>query len=186
MSVWDRIKEVLGREAADVGEGLRKVGRTLDEELARKERELDATPAERLEMVLEDIEADGDRLDEIETTLGTSGTRPGPPQRPAPTHQLFTRAEMASGDSFDEVVAAVDVTFETMAETDHTHVVRINQGSLSSDGLDLEVIATGLADHTLVEEARSSSSGALLIRAPNLHVEDVRLLTARAITQQLH
>ena len=37
MNWWDRIETLFRREAADVREGLRELGESLDEELARKE-----------------------------------------------------------------------------------------------------------------------------------------------------
>ena len=69
MSLWDRIVAVFKSEAADVKEGLSKVGETLDAELARKQRELDAEPHERVDMILEDIEEADSRFDELEAKL---------------------------------------------------------------------------------------------------------------------
>ncbi len=69
MSFWDRIVAVLKREATDVKEGLSRVGETLDAELARKQRELDAEPHERVDMILEDIEAADSRFEELEAKL---------------------------------------------------------------------------------------------------------------------
>jgi len=69
MSLWDRIVTVFKREAADVKEGLAKAGATLDAELERKQRELDAEPHERVDMILEDIEAADARFEELEAKL---------------------------------------------------------------------------------------------------------------------
>ena len=69
MSLWDRIVAIFKREAADVREGLSKAGATLDAELERKQRELDAEPHERVDMILEDIEAADSRFDELEAKL---------------------------------------------------------------------------------------------------------------------
>jgi len=69
MSWWDRVVAVFKRQAAEVGEGLRKAGATLDAELARKERELEAEPHERIGMLLEEqAEADA-RFGELEQRL---------------------------------------------------------------------------------------------------------------------
>ena len=65
MSMFDRIKSFFEREAHDVKEGLAKAGRALDEELARKERELAATPEERIDMILEEQQADDARFEEL-------------------------------------------------------------------------------------------------------------------------
>lgn len=185
MSFWDRVKSILNREAADVREGMRRIGRTLDVELARRERELSATPTERLDMILEDIDADADRIQEIERTLHPGGEEPGPKRRAAPTHQLFTRSEMASGSRFDDAFDAVGVTYETLTATGHTHSVRIDEERLGDAPLDPGAVTADLADHTLVDAADLTNDGAIMVNAPNLHVEDVRLLTARAIAQQL-
>lgn len=69
MSFWDRIVAIFKREVADVREGLSKAGATLDAELERKQRELDAEPHERVDMILEDIEAADSRFDELEAKL---------------------------------------------------------------------------------------------------------------------
>lgn len=72
MSLWDRIVAVFKREAADVKEGLSKAGATLDAELERKQRELDAAPHERVDMILEDIDAADARFEELEAKLRES------------------------------------------------------------------------------------------------------------------
>lgn len=65
MTWWDRITAIFRREAADVKEGLAEVGKALDAELARKEREQSATPEERIDMILEEQAAGEARLDEL-------------------------------------------------------------------------------------------------------------------------
>ncbi|MCP3976327.1 MAG: hypothetical protein GY720_17725 [bacterium] len=69
MSWWDRIAAILKREAADAKEGLSKAKAALDAELERKQRELDAEPHERIEMLQEDIEAADDRFAELEAKV---------------------------------------------------------------------------------------------------------------------
>ncbi|NNC90961.1 MAG: hypothetical protein HKN80_00575 [Acidimicrobiia bacterium] len=69
MSFWDRIKAIFQQEAADVKEGLTKAGKSLDAELARKERELAATPEERIDMILEEQEAEDARFEELENKV---------------------------------------------------------------------------------------------------------------------
>jgi len=72
MTLWGRIVAIFRREAADVKEGLSKAGATLDAELERKQRELDAAPHERVDMILEDIEAADARFEELEAKLRES------------------------------------------------------------------------------------------------------------------
>lgn len=65
MSWWKRFVAIFKSEAADVKEGLTTVGKSLDAELARKEREMAATPDERIEMLLEEQEAEDARFEEL-------------------------------------------------------------------------------------------------------------------------
>jgi len=65
MSWFERIKSFFQREARDVKEGLGKAGQAIDEELAKKERELAATPEERIDMILEEQKADDARFQQL-------------------------------------------------------------------------------------------------------------------------
>lgn len=70
MGFLDKVTSFLKREAKDVGEGLGKARDKFDTELAKKEREIAATPAERMEM-LQDQAAETDaRFDEIAADVG--------------------------------------------------------------------------------------------------------------------
>lgn len=69
MSFWDRIVAVFKSEAADVKEGLSKAGATLNAELERKQRELDAEPHERIDMLLEDQKRADAEFEELEERL---------------------------------------------------------------------------------------------------------------------
>ena len=69
MSLWDSVKSFFQREAADVVEGLEGLKDKLDVELTRREVELEATPAERLDMIRDDIESSGSPFDDIEAKL---------------------------------------------------------------------------------------------------------------------
>ena len=69
MALWDSVKSFFQREAADVVEGLEGLRDKLDGELTRREAELEATPAERLDMIRDDIESSGSPFDDIEAKL---------------------------------------------------------------------------------------------------------------------
>ncbi len=69
MTFWDSVKAFLRREAADIQEGISDLKDKLDAELTRRETELEATPSERLDMIREDIEAEGSPLDAIEDKI---------------------------------------------------------------------------------------------------------------------
>lgn len=69
MGLWDSVKAFFRRETADVAEGLSSLRDKLDEELTRRERELEATPSERMEMIQDELDAADDRLAELEAEL---------------------------------------------------------------------------------------------------------------------
>lgn len=56
MPNWDDVNKIVKKEAGDVADGLRSARDRLDNELAKKEREMAATPQERMDMLLADIE----------------------------------------------------------------------------------------------------------------------------------
>ncbi len=76
MTWWKRFTAIFRSEAADVGEGLRTVGKSLDAELARKERELAATPEERIDMILEEQQADDARFEELADRVRGASAEP--------------------------------------------------------------------------------------------------------------
>lgn len=78
MSLWERLTAIFKREAADVAGGLAKAGQALDDELARKERELEATPAERMEMILEEQQAQDAHFQELTDRVLGSHDEGGP------------------------------------------------------------------------------------------------------------
>jgi len=69
MAFWESVKAFFQREASDAREGFESLRDKLDTELTRRETELDATPAERLDMIREDIASDGSVFDEIEDKI---------------------------------------------------------------------------------------------------------------------
>lgn len=184
MTLWERIKSTLKREAADVSEGARHLGRTLDEELARKERELNATPAERFDMILEDIEASDSRIGEIEA--GLSQQSPSTVRRrPEPMHQLLDAADVSSSPRLDEALAAVTVEFIGVDAQEDTHQVTIDPAVVANESIDAAAVATEVGSYTLVTSVRHVPPNTAFVRADNLHVEDVRLLAAAALAAQL-
>jgi hypothetical protein len=75
MSWWNRFVSLLHREAADAKEGLDHVAETLDAELTRKERELAASPEERIDMIMEEQAAEDERFEDLtDRILGGEGT----------------------------------------------------------------------------------------------------------------
>ena len=69
MGWWDRVVAVFKREAADVREGMAQAGASLDAALERKQRELDATPQERVDMILDEIDEADNRFEDLESKV---------------------------------------------------------------------------------------------------------------------
>lgn len=70
MSGWrERLAAVLGREAADLSRVRREAEERLDAELDRRERDLAATPEERLDTTLGDISASDEEFDRLRRRL---------------------------------------------------------------------------------------------------------------------
>ena len=69
MSWWDRVVAIFKSEAADVKEGLQKAGKTMSDELDRKQAELDAEPHERIDMLMEESEQADARFEELEQRI---------------------------------------------------------------------------------------------------------------------
>lgn len=186
MTMWERLTTILKREASDVKDGLSLVGRTLDEELARKERELEASPGERLDMILEDIETDDERFREIEAAV-TDRPPPTTGSRQEPKHQLLDAADVSDSARLDEALALVSVVFEPMVsgEPAHTHTVAVDESPWHETPLDYDTIAAAIADHVLVSSATPSTGTTIAVHAETLHVDDVRLLAAAAVVPQL-
>lgn len=69
MGMWEKVKAFFAGEAADVKDELAKIGEALDDELAKREREQQASPEERVEMILEEIEEEDDAFSALEERI---------------------------------------------------------------------------------------------------------------------
>jgi hypothetical protein len=204
MSFWDDVKRIFKREASDVKEGLTKFGREMDAELARKERELNATPAERVDMLVEDMDAAEAHMDDIEAKvrgeiagkaeIADPTTPAPPPPSPAPPEerprvQLFDPADVSTAPRFETALNWVSIQefdpSDTMrARFDHSLWIDEEVGPVVGDDV-LAAIPRRVADHVLVEEALHEDREILYVRAPQLHHEDVRLLVAAAFADHI-
>lgn len=73
MSGWRaRLLGLLGREAADLSRVRREAEERIDAELDRRERDLAATPDERLDSTLGDIDASDEEFERLQRRLGDS------------------------------------------------------------------------------------------------------------------
>ncbi len=69
MSFWDKVKSFLASEAKDVKEGIDALRDKLDAELTKRERELEASPSERIDMLEEEMDATDSVFDRIEADI---------------------------------------------------------------------------------------------------------------------
>lgn len=181
MTWWDKFKEIVKSEAADARDGLAKLGRTLDDELARKERELAATPSERIDMLLEDVGEEDARFEELEEKVRSLG---------ADDVAIDDRARMLPDQEASAEVAAAMEWIDVAAARPQQDAVASFDHAVAIDDLAYELIGEeaqhALADtveqHPLVLDARIEGA-ALLVLAPALHPEDVRMVVARALAE---
>jgi hypothetical protein len=69
MTLWDTLKSFFAREASDVKEGLDGLRDKLDAELTKREREMEASPSERIEMLEGEMGETESVLDRIEAEI---------------------------------------------------------------------------------------------------------------------
>ncbi|NND01782.1 MAG: hypothetical protein HKN91_03265 [Acidimicrobiia bacterium] len=69
MSWWERFVAIFKSEAADVKEGLQKAGKSISDELDRKQAELDAEPHERVDMLMEEADQADKQFEELEDRI---------------------------------------------------------------------------------------------------------------------
>jgi len=104
----DKLFSFLKREAKDVKEGLDKLGQTMDAELAEREKKLKASPAERIDMLHDEMSATNSRFDEIERDVaGTASTA---------SAQASTSA--TTGGSIEDRLEAASATPQLDAEVE--------------------------------------------------------------------
>ncbi|MDH3300273.1 MAG: hypothetical protein OES24_07175 [Acidimicrobiia bacterium] len=77
MSTWDRIKRWFRSEAADARKWSEDLQRDLSADLDRKEAHLQASPAERLENLQEQIAGNTDAFVEIKGKIAAADTEAG-------------------------------------------------------------------------------------------------------------
>lgn len=91
MGFWDKLKAALGREAAEAKDVYADATRRAEADLARRERELQETPQEKLERMARELEDGPDPFDEVKARLERMRAPldppldPGGPPAPGPT-----------------------------------------------------------------------------------------------------
>ena len=166
---WDRLRAVLRREATDLKETAQRGLDDLETVIERKQRELEATPHERVDMILEDIEAEQERFDGLEDTVRArtgEAPRPDPVEPPLePARRWVTVEELDAADA---------------ATGRFSHVVMLGTGLRDVIGEDaFRAIADEIAANVFVLDSTHDDPHVRYVRAPTLSVDDVRDLVAR-------
>lgn len=115
----EKLFSFLKREAKDVKEGLGELGKTLDTELAEREKKLKASPTERIDMLQGEMAATDSRFDEIAKEVNATGATASAAATVSSSGSLEDRLEAASVDrpvTEPESAPTDDVT--DTAETD--------------------------------------------------------------------
>lgn len=183
MTWWDKFKAIARREASAAKQELSRAADALDAALAKKERELDATPTERVDMLLDEIDREDAQFGELEAKLRAEGAEradragidppvPAPPP-PAPDHSSLLSS----------------VTVQALAVSDPddrmSHAVSIDDrvaSSLRGDGVDA-VVADLLAEVMVLDAARRDAG--IVVRTPTLTEDEVADLVARVMVHHL-
>ncbi len=74
MSLWENIKSWFRSESAEARDWSAEVGRDLSADLDRREADLRATPAEKMDRLQEQISGNTDAIDEIRGRVESAGT----------------------------------------------------------------------------------------------------------------
>jgi hypothetical protein len=81
---FERALALFRREAADVRESVDELKARADADLTRRERELEATPEERLAALQQEIDSSGDPFADVKAKLDAMRRPPEGDDRPAP------------------------------------------------------------------------------------------------------
>ena len=181
MTWWEKLKAVAKRETEYVKEEVGRAADALDEALAKKERELEATPAERVDMLLDEIAEEDAQFEEIEEKLRTksteratrAGIEPSPPDAPARDHTGVR--DTLTVETVDAEQAADRMSHRVMIGGDVPATLR-------SEDLDA-VVADLLAEVMVLDATRSG--GNILLRTPTLTGTAVADLVARVMVRHL-
>jgi len=182
MTWWDKIKRITKQETKALREDLGKAAEALDEALAKKERELNATPAERVDMLLDEIDDEDARFDDLETRVRDEGVARAEaagidPPIPAPTPEPNT-----DGIRNTIVVEELD---PAESPSRMSHAARLDGhvlASLGAAGFDATI--ADLQVDVMVLDV-TSNEDQILLRTPTLTVEAVADLVARAAASHL-
>ena len=177
MTWWDKFLEFATSQADAVKEEAGKARDALDEALARKERELEATPSERVDMILDEIETEDDRLGEIEERLRARGSlEPAEADTGSPDDSRFagvraglTVEPVEPGDPADRTTHRVTL--------DEAVIAAIGEAGLDEAIFDLQV-------HVMVLEA-SRNAAIIMLRTPTLTDDEVGDLVAGIVAANL-
>jgi hypothetical protein len=181
MSLWERIKKALTREATDIKDTAKRGMDQLEAELERKQRELEAPPHERVDMLLEDIADEEARFGELESRVRSKAADRLEAQGidPAALEMPGAHPDLALAMEWIEV-SAIDP--EESLAGDYSHLVWIEEWVGPVIGEDRFANLEGeVKAHALVLDALHEDREQLYVRAPTLTDDEVAGLVAEII-----
>jgi hypothetical protein len=177
MTWWERFKRTAIREAGAVKDEIERAAKSADEALAKKERELNATPAERVDMLLEDIEDADARFDDIADRVGADG---GARARAAGIEP--PRAATESTPEWNDILAKLTVTaLDAEVSGDRmSHLVDFAEAQGGWDGVAVDDVVAELQMEVMVLDAERRDRS-IALRAPTLTDGEVGTMVARVV-----
>lgn len=172
MTFWDRLKATLGREARDIKDTAKRGMDQLDAALERKQRELDATPEERIGMILEEVDQQQSQLEELEDKVRS---RTG---EPLPSDRLRTEPP-AQLELAIEWLDAEELTDDDPLADRFSHRVRMAEWIEAAVGSGTFArIDDAVRSDVFVLDALRQDRETLYVRTPTLTPDEVERLVA--------
>ena len=179
MTWWEKLKAIARRETRAVQDELGRAAEALDEALAKKERELEATPAERVDMLLEEIDDEDTKFEEIEEKLRTSAAERAAAaglESPAP-------APVVPDHSGIRDTLTVEALADSPARMTHRAMLD-GQVLATLGGTGFDAVIADLEGEVMVLAADRDGDW-FLLRAPTLSDTEVADLVARVTIRHL-
>lgn len=182
MTWWDKIRQITKQETEALREDLGKAADALDEALAKKERELNATPAERVDMLLDEIDDEDARFGDLETRVRDEGVARAEAAGIDPPIHAPTPQPESDGIRETMLVEELD---PAASPNRMSHAARLDGhvlASLGTAGFDATI--ADLQVDVMVLDV-TSHEDQIFLRTPTLTVEAVADLVARTVARHL-
>ena len=182
MTWWDKIKRITKREAAAVKEELGKAADALDDALAKKERELNATPAERVDMLLDEIADEDANFGDLESRVRGEGIARAEAAGIDPPIPAASPEPRADGIRATTTVEELDPATSPDRISHAAHLDGHVMAALGKPGF--EATIADLQVEVMVLDVVADNDR-ILLRTPTLSVDAVADLVARAAARHV-